>query len=176
MSHPEDPVRREALEHLDGLYTLARWLARDAREAEDLVQETFLRALRFAHQFTPGTNLRAWMFQILRNLHLTARKRRGRDQALFGVAAGGAEGGSGSRPEPPDLPAPGRAEAGVALDLDAALQRLPEEFRTTVLLADLLGCSMAEVALIQGCPVGTVKSRLFRARGMLREMLKDYRS
>ena len=175
MSHPEDPVRREALEHLDGLYTLARWLARDAREAEDLVQETFLRALRFAHQFTPGTNLRAWMFQILRNLHLTARKRRWRNQALFGVAAGGAEGGSGSRPEPPDLPAPGRAEAGVALDLDAALQRLPEEFRTTVLLADLLGCSMAEVALIQGCPVGTVKSRLSRARGMLREMLRDYR-
>lgn len=175
MSHPEDPVRREALEHLDGLYTLARWLARDAREAEDLVQETFLRALRFAHQFTPGTNLRAWMFQILRNLHLTARKRRGRNQALFGVAAGGAEGGSGSRPEPPDLPAPGRAEAGAALDLDAALQRLPEEFRTTVLLADLLGCSMAEVALIHGCPVGTVKSRLSRARGMLREMLRDYR-
>ena len=164
MSHPEDPVRREALEHLDGLYTLARWLARDAREAEDLVQETFLRALRFAHQFTPGTNLRAWMFQILRNLHLTARKRRGRDQALFSVPAGGAEAG---------LPAPG--EAGAALDLDAALHRLPEEFRTAVLLADLLGCGVAEVALIQGCPVGTVKSRLSRARGMLREMLRDYR-
>jgi RNA polymerase sigma-70 factor (ECF subfamily) len=164
MSYPDDPVRREALQHLGSLYTLARWLARDAREAEDLVQETFLRALRFAHQFTPGTNLRAWMFQILRNLHLTARKRRARDQALFSVPAGGAEAGP-----------PARGEVGAALDLDAALHRLPEEFRTAVLLADLLGCSMAEVALIQGCPVGTVKSRLSRARGMLREMLKDYR-
>ncbi len=171
MSGPDDPVRREGLQHLDSLYTLARWLARDAREAEDLVQETYLRALRFAHQFTPGTNLRAWMFQILRNLHLTARRRRGRDRALFSVPAGVAEGGPG----PPDLPAPVRVEAGVALDLDAALQQLPEEFRTAVLLADLLGCSMAEVALIQGCPVGTVKSRLSRARGMLREMLRDYR-
>ena len=164
MSHPNDPVRREALEHLDGLYTLARWLTRDAREAEDLVQETFLRAFRFAHQFTPGTNLRAWMFQILRNLHLTARKNRGRDHALFALPAEGAEGGPGPV-----------GDAGAALDLNAALQRLPEEFRTAVLLADLLGCSMAEVAQIQGCAVGTVKSRLFRARGMLREMLKDYR-
>ncbi|MGH7378158.1 MAG: sigma factor-like helix-turn-helix DNA-binding protein, partial [Candidatus Methylomirabilales bacterium] len=111
---------------------------------------------------------------ILRNLHLTARKRRGRDQALFGVAAGGAEGGPGSRA--PDHGAPARADAGAALDLDAALRRLPEEFRTAILLADLLGCGVAEVALIQGCPVGTVKSRLSRARGMLREMLRDYRS
>ncbi|MCI0370369.1 MAG: RNA polymerase subunit sigma-24 [candidate division NC10 bacterium] len=175
MSHPDDPVRREALQHLDSLYTLARWLTRDARQAEDLVQETFLRALRFAHQFTPGTNLRAWMFQILRNLHLTARKRWVRDQALFSVPAGGAEGGLPG-PGAPNLPAPARGEVGAALDLDAALHRLPEEFRTAVLLADLLGYSMAEVAQIQGCPVGTVKSRLFRARGMLREMLKDYRS
>jgi len=170
MSAPDDPVRREALQHLDSLYTLARWLTRDAREAEDLVQETFVRALRFAHQFTPGTNLRAWMFQILRNLSLTARKRLGRDRALFGAPAGGVEEGLGGA----DPPAPGGAVAGTTLDLDAALRRLPEEFRTAVLLADLLGCSMAEVALIQGCPVGTVKSRLSRARGMLREMLKDY--
>lgn len=165
MSPPDDPMRTEALQHLDSLYALARWLVRDSREAEELVQETFLRALRYAHSFTPGTNLRAWMLQILRNLHLTARKNRGRDHALFAVPAGGAEAGPG--------PA---GDAGAALDLDAALHRLPEEFRTAVLLADLLGCSMAEVAQIQGCAVGTVKSRLFRARGTLREMLKDYRS
>jgi RNA polymerase sigma-70 factor (ECF subfamily) len=112
--------------------------------------------------------------QILRNLHLTARKNRGRDQALFAVPAGEAEGGPGPRKSNPIGASAG--DAGAALDLDAALHRLPEEFRTAVLLADLLGCSMAEVALIQGCAVGTVKSRLFRARGMLREMLKDYRS
>ena len=174
MSRPDDPIRGEALQHLDSLYALARWLVRDSREAEELVQETFLRALRYAHTFTPGTNLRAWMLQILRNLHLTARKNRGRDHALFAVPAGGEEGGPGPGQSNP-IGAP-VGEAGAALDLDAALQRLPEEFRTAVLLADLLGCSMAEVAQIQGCAVGTVKSRLFRARGMLREMLKDYRS
>lgn len=173
MSNSDDPVRREGLQHLDGLYTLARWLTRDAREADDLVQETFARALRAAHQFAPGTNLRAWMFQILRNLHLTTRKRRGREQALSGAPAGGAK---GNPPPAPDPPAPAPAEAGAGLDLNAALTRLPEEFRTTVVLSDVLGCSMAEVALIQGCPVGTVKSRLSRARGMLREMLRDYRS
>lgn len=174
MSRPDDPIRGEALQHLDSLYALARWLVRDAREAEELVQETFLRALRYAHTFTPGTNLRAWMLQILRNLHLTARKDRGRESALFGVPAGGAERGSGPGKLNPIGTSAG--DAGAALDLDAALHRLSEEFRTAVLLADLLGCSMAEVAQIQGCAVGTVKSRLFRARGMLREMLKDYRS
>jgi RNA polymerase sigma-70 factor (ECF subfamily) len=172
MNGSDDPVRREGLQHLDGLYTLARWLTRDAREAEDLVQETYARALRAAHQFAPGTNLRAWMFQILRNLHLTARKRRGREQALSGAPAGGA------KPNAPafEPPAPAPAEAGAGLDLDAALARLPEEFCAAVVLSDVLGCSMAEVALIQGCAVGTVKSRLSRARRMLREMLRDYRS
>ena len=174
MSGPDDPIRSEAIRHLDSLYALARWLVRDSREAEELVQETFLRALRYAHTFTPGTNLRAWMLQIMRNLHLTARKNRGRDHALFAVPAGGAEGGPGpGQLNPIGTPV---GDEGSALDLSAALHRLPEEFQTAVLLADLLGCSMAEVALIQGCAVGTVKSRLFRARGMLREMLKDYRS
>src|SRR3972149_8124844 len=148
MSPSDDPIRSEAPQHLDSLYALARWLVRDAREAEELVQETFLRALRYAHTFAPGTNLRAWMLQILRNLHLTARKNRGRDHALFALPAEGAEGG----------PGPG-GDAGAALDLNAALQRLPEEFRTAVLLADLLGCSMAGVGQIQGCAVGTVQAR-----------------
>jgi RNA polymerase sigma-70 factor (ECF subfamily) len=165
----------EALQHLDALYTLARWLARDPVEAEDLVQETYLRALRSAHQFQPGTNLRAWLFQILRNHFLTTRTRRSREPELvdperlegLGAAGAGASGMAGGSRGVPD--------AARGLDLTAALNRLPEEFRSVVLLADVEEFQMGEIARIMGCPVGTVKSRLFRARAMLRGLLTDYR-
>jgi RNA polymerase sigma-70 factor, ECF subfamily len=168
----------EALQHLDALLNLARWLARDPVEAEDLVQETYLRAIRAAHQFQPGTNLRAWLFQILRNHFLTVRTRRGREPELMdpealdglgttGGAGAGASGRGGRAGQPPD--------ATQGLDLAAALSRLPEEFRSVVLLADLEDFHMEEIAQILRCPVGTVKSRLFRARAVLRGLLKDYR-
>jgi RNA polymerase sigma-70 factor, ECF subfamily len=168
----------EALQHLDALFNLARWLARDPVEAEDLVQETYLRAIRAAHQFQPGTNLRAWLFQILRNHFLTVRTRRSREPELMdpevleglgvrGGASAGASGPGSTASQPPD--------ATQRLDLTAALSRLPEEFRSVVLLADLEDFRMEEIAQIMGCPVGTVKSRLFRARAILRGLLRDYR-
>jgi len=168
----------QALQHLDALYNLARWLSRDPVEAEDLVQETYLRAIRAAHQFQPGTNLRAWMFQILRNHFLTIRTRRSREpelmdpEALEGIgmkggAAAGTSGAGGRATQPLD--------ATQGLDLTAALDRLPEEFRSVVLLADVDDFRMEEIAQIMECPVGTVKSRLFRARAILRGLLKDYR-
>lgn len=168
----------EALEHLDALYNLACWLARDPSQAEDLVQETYLRAVRAAHQFQPGTNLRAWLFQILRNTFFSLYKRKGREpdvldpEVLDGMpAAGGstwgAAAGAAERPGGP-------SDGTIGLDLTAALNRLPEEFRTVVLLADLEDFSMGEIARIMGCPVGTVKSRLFRARAVLKGLLRDY--
>lgn len=164
----------DALQHLDALYSLARWLARDPVDAEDLVQETYAKAVRAAHQFRPGTNLRAWLFQILRNTFYTQIKRRGREPAatdpalLDGLARSGGEAN------------PGRGVAfstdgTVGVDLTAALSRLPEEFRTVVLLSDLEDFTMGEIAAILECPVGTVKSRLFRARALLRDSLRDYR-
>jgi RNA polymerase sigma-70 factor (ECF subfamily) len=154
----------EAVTYLDALYNLARWLTRDPAEAADLVQETYLRALKGAHGFKPGTNLRAWLFQILRNAFFSTRKRRGRE------------------PEPTDpdvlgqmgTQASGGADATAGQDLQAALARLPEEYRTVVLLADVESFTMAEVAAVMDCPVGTVKSRLFRARALLRDQLRDY--
>ena len=167
------PLPPEALSHLDALYNLARWLVRDPVEAEDLVQETYLRAIRGAHQFQPGTNLRAWLFQILRNTFFTLYKRKAREpeamdpDVLDGMSPGiGGAAGDGRLAGPPD------GTAG--LDLTAALQRLPEEYRSVVLLADLEDFTMTEVAHIMACPVGTVKSRLFRARAILRELLRDY--
>ncbi|MGE5848502.1 MAG: sigma-70 family RNA polymerase sigma factor [Candidatus Methylomirabilota bacterium] len=174
MDLPHSPVTAEALRHLDALYNLARWLTHDPVEAEDLVQETYLRALRGAHLFQPGTNLRAWLFQILRNTFFTLYKRKGREpdvldpEVLDGLPAAVGATGSGER-----LAGPRDGTAG--LDLTAALSRLPEEYRSVVLLADLEDFSMVEIARIMDCPVGTVKSRLFRARAILKELLRDYR-
>lgn len=173
MSDAKTPLPAEALSHLDALYNLARWLARDPTEAEDLVQETYLRAIRAAHQFQPGTNLRAWLFQILRNTFFTRYKRKGREPEVMDPEVldrmSTLEGPTGVENR---LAGPQDGTAG--LDLTAALKRLPEAYRSVVLLADVEDFSMGEIARIMDCPVGTVKSRLFRARAILKELLRDY--
>ena len=173
MDDAREQVSTEALQHLDALYNLARWLVRDPVEAEDLVQETYLRALRAAHQFHPGTNLRAWLFQILRNTFYTQYKRNQREPKAVDPeeleravhASGAVRAGEGLA---------GSADGAAGLDLTSALSRLPEEYRSVVLLADLEDYTMGEIAAIMDCPVGTVKSRLFRARGILKDLLRDY--
>ena len=173
MENPSHQLPAEALSHLDALYNLARWLVRDPVEAEDLVQETYLRAVRAAHQFQPGTNLRAWLFQILRNTFFTQYKRKGREPEVVDPEfLDGMPHTSGTVRV--DARMTGLPDGTAGLDLTAALNRLPEEYRSVVLLADLEDFSMGEIAAIMGCPVGTVKSRLFRARGILRGLLHDY--
>ena len=173
MDSASDPLATEALQHLDGLYNLARWLVRDPVEAEDLVQETYLHAYRAAHQFRPGTNLRAWLFQIMRNAFYTQYRRNQREpdavdpEELERVAQPRDTFGAGNG-------LAGAADGAAGLDVTAALSRLSEEYRSVVLLADLEEFTMGEIAAIMGCPVGTVKSRLFRARGLLQELLRDY--
>ncbi|HSB78245.1 MAG TPA: sigma-70 family RNA polymerase sigma factor [Candidatus Methylomirabilis sp.] len=178
MDYSQSPVAAEALNHLDALYNLARWLTRDPVEAEDLVQETYLRALKAIHQFQPGTNLRAWLFQILRNTFFTLYKRKGREpdavdpEVMDGLSSRGLSDFGRENGGESSLAGPRDGTAG--LDLTAALNRLPEEYRSVVLLADVEDFSMGEIAGIMACPVGTVKSRLFRARTILRELLRDY--
>jgi RNA polymerase sigma-70 factor (ECF subfamily) len=173
MDDPHSQLPAEALHHLDGLYNLARWLARDPVEAEDLVQETYLRALRGARQFQAGTNLRAWLFQIMRNTFFTQYRKRGREpeavdpEALDGIATGRDRAGGANHDA-------GQSHGTLSVDLAAALERLPADYRSVVLLADVEDFTMTEVARIMGCPVGTVKSRLFRARAILQELLRDY--
>lgn len=165
----------EALTHLDGLYNLARWLVRDPVEAEDLVQETYVRALRGAHHFQTGTNLRAWLFQIMRNTFFTQFRKRGREpeamdpDVLETMAAGRDAANRGARQSR-------ISDGALGADLTAALEQLPEEYRAVVVLADVEDFTMSEVAEIMGCPVGTVKSRLFRARAVLQTLLRDYLS
>jgi len=169
MADPE--FQREALQHLDALYNLARYLTRNASEAEDLVQETYLRAFRFVHRFQPGTHLRAWMFQILRNTFLTFYRQRQREPAV--AEAEGAE--AGVTPMFHDSPQEDASSRGAELDLERAIVTLPEEFRTILVLSEVQGFPLEEVAQIMDCPVGTVKSRLFRAKERLRGLLPDYR-
>jgi RNA polymerase sigma-70 factor (ECF subfamily) len=164
---PESAFREQALAHLDGLYGFALRLTKSPADAEDLVQETYLRAFRFAHRFEPGTHLRAWLFQILRNTFLTFYRRESRQLAVLDQEAAGG----------PDEAAAADAAGTVptVLDLERALAALPEEFRTVLLLADLEGFGLDEIAEVMGTPVGTVKSRLFRARRLVRRRLADYR-
>ena len=160
---------RQALQHLDALYNFAMYLTRNPPEADDLVQETYLRAFRFAHRFQAGTHLRAWLFQILRNTFLTFYRIREREAPL-------AEDGVPDWDVPMFHDAPD--ETGDALeahtDLERAMRRLPEEFRTVLLLAEVEGFPLDEVARVMACPVGTVKSRIFRAKERLRALLRDY--
>jgi RNA polymerase sigma-70 factor (ECF subfamily) len=161
--------RAQTLEHLDALYNFAMYLTRKPAEADDLVQETYLRALRFSHRFQPGTHLRAWMFQILRNTFLTFYRIHERELPL-------AEDGVPDWDAPMFHDAPGD-EAGVLethTDLERAMAHLPEEFRSVLLLAEVEGLPLEEVARVMACPVGTVKSRIFRAKERLRALLRDY--
>jgi RNA polymerase sigma-70 factor (ECF subfamily) len=162
-------VARQALAHADALYNFARWLARDPVEAEDLVQETYSRALGGAQHFEPGTNLKAWLFRVLRNAFIDRRRKSQREAYVEDLDSD----------ERPAEPAPSELQldqirALVAEDVSAAVQALPETFRTVILL-DLEGMTEGEVASVLGCAAGTVKSRLSRARAVLRERLAGYR-
>jgi len=161
--------QRQALTHLDALYNFAMYLSKRPADAEDLVQETYLRAFRFSHRFQPGTHLRAWLFQILRNTFLTFYRVREREAPI-------AEDGVPEWDAPMFHDAPD--DDGTAMDahtdLERAMRRLPEEFRTVLLLAEVEGLPLEEVARVMACPVGTVKSRIFRAKERLRALLRDY--
>ena len=172
MPEPSTEFRQQALVYVDALYNFALRLTKRPPDADDLVQETYLRAFRFAHRFEPGTHLRAWLFQILRNTFLTFYRRASHELVLFDkLDREGANGPDGTWE--PEVPA---GSVATALDLERAVAELPEEFRSVLLLADLEGFALGEIAEIMDTPVGTVKSRLFRARRLLRRRLADYRS
>ncbi len=160
---------QEALALIDRLYSTALRLTRNEADAQDLVQDTYLRAFRSAASFTPGTNLRAWLFTILHNTFLNQRRDRGREPAEAdseAVEAAAAAAATGSE-NPEELLLKGVMDA----DLRAALDRLPEAFREAVWLRDVEQFSYADIAAIVGIPAGTVMSRISRGRRLLYEDL-----
>ncbi len=167
-------LANEALAYADALHNLARYLTGNESDAEDLVQETYARALRSAHQFAPGTNLKAWLFRILRNTFLSSYRRQRHNPTVGGLDTVDAQ-SQGAAPSDwllGDIELD-RLRKVVAEEIEAALMTLSEEARTVILL-DLEGLTEVEVAEVVGCAVGTVKSRLARARATLRQKLRDY--
>jgi RNA polymerase sigma-70 factor (ECF subfamily) len=167
-----DGLGREALAYADTLYNFARYLSGSSTDAEDLVQETYARALRAAAQFEPGTNLKAWLFRILRNTWISLARRRRANPTIGGLDTVNPmiEAEQSFFCDDVELD---RLRKRVATEIEAALMTLSEEARTVILL-DLEGLTETDVAAVLGCAVGTVKSRLYRARQALRRQLRDY--
>jgi RNA polymerase sigma-70 factor, ECF subfamily len=168
-----------ALPQLDSLYGAALRLTRNPAEAEDLVQDTYVRAYRFWHTFKPGTSIKAWMFTILRNTfinryHKTNRRRSTRSDLEAQLNALGSEAAVG-RSAPPPVGAEAVIGQRVTRErIDAALESVPEDYRTAVMLADLEGLAYKEIAEIVDCPIGTVMSRIYRGRRLLAKLLRDH--
>lgn len=171
----------EMLPHLDALYRFALRLAGDADQAEDLVQETVLRAWRSFERYQPGTRAKSWLFTICRNVFLRQRERGQRHSDIVEREAPRSDpGGSVDVVNPlwvdlRDSDPEGQFFARIVDDeVLGAIDALPEEYRTAVVLSDLEGLDYREIGEVMGVPVGTVKSRLFRGRRRLQKALYEY--
>jgi RNA polymerase sigma-70 factor (ECF subfamily) len=157
-----------ALPHLESLFRLALWLERDRHGAEDLVQETFAQALQSFHRFTPGTNCRAWLVSILQHLRSNRRRSLARQPIFSDVADVEEQLAETLAYEPPTPESLSEEEVLIAL------KKLPDAFQEAIVLADVEQFSYKEIAEILGIPLGTVMSRLHRARKLLRTELAAY--
>ena len=165
-------LEREALVHLDSLYRVALRLTGNPAEADDLVQETMLKAYRAWHQFEQGTNAKGWLLTILRHAFINEYRRRTRHPETVDLDA--IEPFSVFDELQDDDPQGTFFDRIVDDEVLRAIDELPEQFRETVVLSDVEGLSYEEIARVLEVPVGTVKSRLFRARRMLQAKLYDY--
>jgi RNA polymerase sigma-70 factor (ECF subfamily) len=165
-----------ALVHLDLLYNSALRMTGNVPDAEDLVQETFVRAYKFFDKFKKGTNCKAWLFKIMKNNYINRFRKKAREPST--VSFDQIEGAQGVETQPAVPPS---AESQLSPDLDElleddvkyALESLPFEFKMAVILSDIAGFSYKEIAEIMRTPIGTVRSRLSRARGVLQKKLYD---
>lgn len=149
------------------LYNFAHWLAQDRDEAEDLVQETYMKALKGFGSFRPGTNFRAWMYRILRNTFLTSRT----GLKVSATVALDVEEDEAILPVTAETPETVLLERADQQMIQTALEQVPVHFREVILLCDLEEMSYQEIADTLGVPIGTVMSRLSRGRKAMRELL-----
>lgn len=166
---------REAIPHMDLLYNYALRMTGSPDDADDLVQETYLKAYRFWDKYEKGTNIRAWLFRIMRNSYINRYRKETKEpetvdyeeiQNYYNVIRGDSV-------DENDLQ---RKMYGAALsdDVARALESLPEDFRTAVILSDIEGCTYEEIAEFIDVPIGTVRSRLHRGRKLLQAKLFEY--
>ncbi len=168
---------RVALAQLSYLYTSAFYLTKDRANAEDLVQETYLRAFRFFDKFQPGTNFRAWLLSILQNLFINRYRQKRREAPtvewektddVYESMVEQDENLGGGNPEHHFV------SQMMDDEVEKALRGLPEEFRTAIVLVDIEELTYEEAANVMECPMGTVRSRVSRGRRMLQVALKEY--
>src|SRR6266851_4922622 len=176
-NHSKQEFETLALSHLDPLYSAALRLTKNERDAEDLVQDTCMRAFRFFDKFERGTNMKAWLFKILTNTFINKYRRRVKERTVVEGAAreaGNERFVTREHTESHSDPEQYFFEKLLSDDVIRSIDVLPIDFRLVVILADLQEFSYKEIAEILDCPVGTVMSRLFRGRKLLQKTLREY--
>ncbi len=173
MRPADDPFTAEALSHVDSLFGMAMRLTRRPADAEDLVQDTYLKAFRSADQFARGTNLKAWLFTILQNTYRNVRRRDGRNPIDVDSETVEQAAGDPARDFSPEQLL---TRASLDADLQAALDALPDAFRQAVWLRDVEELTYAEIAGVLDVPMGTVMSRISRGRKLLFDRLTAVRA
>lgn len=165
----------EMLPHLDALYNFALRLAAEPNDAEDLVQDTIVKAYRFFSSYEKGTNAKAWLFRILKNSYINNYRKQSKrpSEVDFDEVSSFYESIRAERTETSDLEEKMFSEL-IDDDLTRALNRLPEDFRTVVLLCDVESFTYEEIANMLDVPIGTIRSRLHRGRNLLKVELMDY--
>jgi RNA polymerase sigma-70 factor, ECF subfamily len=170
--------QQQAMPFLDAMFGTAYRLTRNPRDAEDLVQESLLRAYRFWDTFERDSNCKAWLLRIVTNTFINEYQRKKRSREILEAATSeqAATDGVLIHEQAERYQSPERAllERGVSDDVQRALEALPDDFRLAVVLCDMQGLSYKEIAEIMDCPVGTVMSRLFRGRKLLAGALRGY--
>jgi RNA polymerase sigma-70 factor (ECF subfamily) len=165
----------ELLPHADALYNFAYHLTYNEEDANDLVQETFMKAFRFINSFDSGTNAKAWLFKILKNGFINEYRRKKKEpnkvdyEDIIAYQDADEENGGVAFDLREDI-----FDGMMGDEITIALNRLPIDYKTVILLCDIEGFTYEEIAKIIDIPIGTVRSRLHRARNMLKESLKEY--
>jgi RNA polymerase sigma-70 factor, ECF subfamily len=176
--HKRDEFERQALVHVDALYGAAYRLTRNPRDAEDLVQDALLRAYKFWDSFQQDSNCKAWLLRIVTNTFINEYQRKKRSREVLDAATAEQDATDGvlvhAAARDKQSPEAALVERSISDDVQRALDKLPDDFRTAVILCDMQGLSYKEIAEIMECPVGTVMSRLFRGRKLLAAALKDF--
>ncbi len=166
-----------ALVHMPSLFSAAVRMTGNPRDAEDLVQDTVLKAFRFFHRYESGTNIKAWLFKILTNTFINSYRKKVRERDQLGIAESDSVLERGALPDAwGTLPGPEQVFFSNVMsdEVKRAIEDLPVDFRVAVMLRDLEDFSYQEIADMLDCPLGTVMSRLYRGRRMLQKRLLDY--